>query len=307
MSQKLEITPRSWAMVAALGLVWGATFMVIEVALEGITPLWLAAARIGFASILMLVIWATRGAALFSTPVSRGNWMLLVVVGALSSAVPFMLLSWGQQYVTSGFAGVSMASVALIVLPLAHFMVPGEAMTLRKTFGFVVGFAGVAILIGGQAFESSGAALETPGRIACLGAAMCYGLSSILIRRLPEIDPIGLATILLVIGSIIVIPLAWAVEGPPPLPDAKTLGVLAILGLIPTAAANILRVLVIRTAGPVFMSLTNYQVPVWSVLLGALILSEPLPSSLLLALALILTGVGISQYGAIKRLFGQSR
>jgi drug/metabolite transporter (DMT)-like permease len=124
-------------------------------------------------------------------------------------------------------------------------------------------------------------------------------------RRLPAIDPIGLATILLLIGAMIVVPVAWIVEGPPPLPDARTLGVLAILGLIPTAGANILRVLVIRSAGPVFMSLTNYQVPVWSVFLGALILSEPLPPSLLYALLFILAGVGLSQYGAISRLFGR--
>ncbi|MEP2031015.1 MAG: DMT family transporter [Paracoccaceae bacterium] len=303
MTQSPEITLKSWLMVGALGVTWGATFLVIEIALEGITPFWLAAARIGFATLLMLIFWHLRGAQLFKTPATASDWTILTVIGLLSSAVPFMLLSWGQQYVTSGFAGVSMASVALIVLPLAHFMVPGERMTWRKTVGFVIGFVGVVVLIGGQALESNGGAYETPGRIACLGAAFCYGFSSILIRRLPAIDPIGLATILLLIGAVIVVPVAWIVEGPPPVPDAKTLGVLAVLGLIPTAGANILRVLVVRSAGPVFMSLTNYQVPVWSVVLGAIILSEPLPPSLLYALLLILAGVGLSQYGALRRLF----
>lgn len=305
MTQSPEITLKSWVMVAILGVTWGATFLVIEVALQGITPFWLAAARIGFATILMLAFWGMRGAPLFKATASPSDWAIVTVIGLLSSAVPFMLLSWGQQYVTSGFAGVSMASVALIVLPLAHFLVPGEQMTWRKTSGFVVGFVGVVILIGGQALESNGNAYETPGRMACLGAAFCYGLSSVLMRRLPAVDPIGLATVLLFIGAAIVVPVAWIVEGPPPFPDAKTLGVLAILGLIPTAGANILRVLLIRSAGPVFMSLTNYQVPVWSVVLGALILSEPLLPSLLYALAFILGGVGLSQYGAITRLFGK--
>ena len=80
--------------------------------------------------------------------------------------------------------------------------------------------------------------------------------------------------------------------------------VLVFLGLVPTAAANLLRVLVVRGAGPVFMSLVNYQVPVWSVVLGALILSEPLPPALLYAMVLILAGLGLSQYGALRRLFG---
>lgn len=302
MTEHPNITRASWLMVATLGLVWGSTFLVIEMALEGITPFWLAAGRIGFATLLMVAVWGLRGWKLFDTPAPRA-WPTVVVVGALSSAIPFMLLSWGQQYVTSGFAGVSMAAVALLVLPLAHFLVPGEHLTLRKGLGFLMGFVGVVVLIGGNAFQSTGAALETFGRLACVTAASCYALSSVLVRRLPPVDPIGLATMLLVLGSAIVIPAAWLVEGPPPMPSRETLAILAVLGLIPTAGANLLRVLVIRSAGPTFMSLTNYQVPIWSVLLGALILGEPLPASLLMALALILGGVGLSQYGALNRLF----
>lgn len=299
-----DITRASWLMILALGLTWGATFMVIEIALLGITPFWLAAGRIGFAAALMAAVWGARGGRLFLT--AARDWPAMVFVGALSSAVPFMLLSWGQQYVTSGFAGVSMAAVALMVLPLAHLLVPGERMTLRRAAGFVIGFVGVVVLIGGQAFSSTGAALEPYGRAACLAAAGCYAISSVVMRRIPPVDPIGLATVLLIIGAAMVIPAAWIVEGPPPPVTWQTLAVLAVLGLIPTAGANILRVMVIRTAGPTFMSLVNYIVPVWSVVLGALVLSEPLPPSLLAALALILAGVFLSQWGALKRLFGRS-
>lgn len=304
MTPSPHITWHSWAMVATLGLTWGGTFMVTEIALTGITPFWLAAGRICFAAVLMTAVWRGLGGTLFEAPAPRSTWGAVVAIGGFSSAIPFMLLAWGQQYVTSGFAGVSMASVALIVLPLAHLFVPGERMTWRRSLGFVIGFLGVCILIGGQAFETSGARLETAGRIACIAAACCYGISSILMRRLPAVDPIGLSTVLLLVAALIVLPAAWAVEGPPPLPDTQTLGVIAFLGLIPTAAANMLRVLVIRSAGPVFMSITNYQVPLWSVILGAALLNEPLPASLLSAMCLILLGVGLSQYGALRRLFG---
>lgn len=298
-----QITLRDWLMVALLGVTWGGTFMVIELALEGITPFWLTAARIGFAAMLMTTIWGLRGWRLWAATPSLAAWGQLVFVGLFTSAVPFMFLSWGQQYVTSGFAGVSMASVALMVLPLAHLLLPGERMTLRRTLGFAIGFVGVVILIGGQAFESTGSDREGWGRLACLATAACYAVTSITLRRMPATDPIGTAAILLVIGACLVLPVAWAVEGPPPLPDSRTLMWLAILGLIPTAAANLLRVLVIQSAGPVFLSLVNYMVPVWSVIFGALVLSEPLPSSLLTALVLILAGVGLSQYGALRRLF----
>ncbi|AXI47365.1 EamA family transporter [Sulfitobacter sp. SK012] len=303
MTDSPTITPLSWLMVAILGLTWGGTFMVTEIALTGMTPFWLAASRIVLASFVLCAVWAARGFALFEEQPSNAQLGVLVFIGLGSSAVPFALLAWGQQYVSSGFAGVSMASVALIVLPLAHFMVPGERLNTRKIVGFVIGFVGVCVLIGGQAFESSGTALEGPGRIACVGAASCYAISSILLKRLPSVDPIGLASVLLIIGAFLAVPMAWLIEGPPVLPETDILLVLAFLGIVPTAAANFLRVLVVRSAGPVFMSLVNYQVPVWSVVLGALILGEPLPSSLLLAMGLILFGVGISQYGALRRLF----
>lgn len=291
-------------MVAILGLTWGGTFMVTEVALRGgMPPFWLAASRITFAALLMGTIWAAMGFPLFETRPGRGDLRNLCIIGGISSAVPFCLLAWGQQYVTSGFAGVSMAAVALIILPLAHFTVAGEQMNLRKTAGFLIGFVGVVILIGAQAFDSTGAAFETPGRIACVLAAGCYAVGSIMLRRLPAAHPIGLATVLLIIGACLTLPVAVVVEGAPPLPSPELLGVLAFLGLVPTAGANFLRVLVVRSAGPVFMSLVNYQVPVWSVVLGALILGEALPRSLLLAMSLILLGVGLSQYGALRRLF----
>ena len=300
-------TPRGadWAMIVALGLTWGATFMVIELALEGITPFWLAAGRISFAALLTWAVWQWRGGALFAARPARVDLARLGLVSALSSSVPFMLISWGQQYVTSGFAGISMAAVALIVLPMAHLMVPDERLNPRKILGFLIGFAGVLVLIGPRAFSSTGADLETLGRLACVGAAACYALSSVQMRLLPAINTIGLSAVTLIIGAVVVIAAAWLVEGPPPLPDSRTLTILAILGLIPTAGAGFLRVAVIRSAGPTFMSLTNYQVPIWSVVLGAVFLGEDLPAALIIALALILVGLALSQWTALRHLFSR--
>ena len=295
-----EIAPRYWAMVAALGLTWGGTFMVVELALRGITPFWLASGRIGFAALLLTAIWGLRGFHLFK---ERPNWWIVIFIGVLSSTLPFILISWGLQHVTSGFAGVSMSAIPLMVLPLAHFFA-SEPLTLRRLIGVVIGFFGVALLIGGQAFESNGSDLEWAGRLTCLTAAACYAVSSISMRRLPEVDSVGLAAVLLLIGTLGIIPAAWMVEGPPPVISSETWMWLAILGLIPTAGANLLRVLVIRGAGPTFMSLTNYLVPVCAVFFGAVFLSEALPDTLLWALGLILAGVALSQYGALKRLFG---
>lgn len=295
-----DIPVRYWIMVAVLGFVWGSTFLLTELAIDDLTPLWLATSRICLGSVLLIAVWGARGFKLFG---AEKAWGRLTFVAIFSSVVPFFLIAWGQQFVTSGFAGVSMAAIALMILPLAHFFLPDEKMNLRKVMGFVVGFVGVAFLMGGDVFESSGSALEGWGRLSVLGATACYSVCSIVLRKMPAADPIGLAAVLLVIGAVVILPIAFIVEGPPPAIPTDTLWVIAVLGLIPTAAANLLRVMVIREAGSTFMSLVNYQVPVWSVVMGALILGEPLPSTLLVALLLILSGVAVSQYGALKRLF----
>ena len=130
--------------------------------------------------------------------------------------------------------------MALIVLPLAHFMLPGEQLTWRKTLGFLIGFAGILVLMGPEAFVSTGSGMEPAGRIACLSAAGCYAISSILMRRLPPLDPVGLAAATLLIGTAVVLPMALMTHGAPPNPGSKGLFLIALLGLVPTAMANLL-------------------------------------------------------------------
>lgn len=303
MTSTPEITLKSWIMVALLGLIWGGTFMVQKLALSHMPPFWVAAGRIGFAAIITVVIWQLRGGRIFITETQ--DWPRLAFVSVFSAAVPFMFLAWAQQYVTSAFTGVSMAAVALIVLPLAHFFVPGERMSFRRTLGFLIGFAGVLVLIGPAAFATTGSPLETLGQIACLAAASCYGVSSIILRKLPPLDPVGLSAATLIFGSLVVIPIAFVQHGPPPMPPMEGLALVALLGLVPTAGASLLRIVVIRTAGPVFMSLTNYQVPLWSVVFGVTLMGEPLPGSMIWATLLILSGVALSQLSALRRLFGE--
>ena len=144
-----------------------------------------------------------------------------------------------------------------------------------KIIGFFIGFAGVVVLMGPDAFRATGVVGETTGRLACLAAAACYAVSSVLMRRIPPADPIGLSAVTLWIGAVIVTVAALWSEGLPSWPVASVVAVIITLGLIQTALANILRIVVIRSAGPTFMSLTNYMVPIWSVVLGVVFLGEP--------------------------------
>jgi drug/metabolite transporter (DMT)-like permease len=302
-----EISALNWLRIGALGMIWGASFMFVSVALTGVGPFFLAAVRIVLGAGFLLCLLRIKGRKLPPLRGAQGAriWQFALIMALFSNVFPFILLSWAQQSVASGFAGVCMAAVPLLILPLAHFLVPGERMSLRRLVGFVLGTVGVVVLIGPDAFTSTGKDLESLARLACLGAAGGYAIGSIATRLSPEVDRLSLSALVLMLAAGIIVPVAMVVEGWPTALNMKSLLALLYLGILPTGVAQLLLVQVNREAGPSFFSLVNYMVPVWSVILGALVLSEALPPSLLAAMTLILIGVGMSQWGALRRVFGR--
>ena len=284
-----EPTRRDWLSIFALGIIWGGTFMVVSFALQGYGPVTVATARVvlGAAALSALAVLLRRP---LPGPEAR-LWAHLLPIGVLSTALPFFLLSWGQQYVPSAFAGLSMASVPLFVLPLAALFA-GESLGGRKAAGFALGFAGTLVLLGPDIMGGEAAPLP---RLACVGAALCYACASILTRRCPPIDPVMLAAVSLVIGSVLLLPVMLLTEGLPVWAGPGPGFAILVLGLVPTALAALLRVSVIRSAGSGFMTLTSYQVPVWSVLFGAAILGEDIPLRFAAALVLILVGLLVTR------------
>ena len=286
-----------WLFLACLGLIWGASFMAVKLALGGFGPMSIAAIRISMAAVVLLAVVFLTGRRLpsLADPTGRRIWLFCIGMGLFSNAIPFFLLGWGQLRVASGFAGITMSAVPLLILPLAHFLVPGERLTPRKALGFAMGFAGVLILIGPSALESAGGDLEGLARLACFGAAACYAIGSIFTRLCPPVHPFAFGAAALSVASVLLVPSALWVEGLPASPGATPLLAVLYLGLGPTALATLMLVRVIRSAGPSFLGLVNYQVPVWSVVFGVSFLGEHLPPQFLMALAVILGGLAISQ------------
>ena len=288
----------NWLSILALGLIWGGTFMVVAIALEGYGPLTVASARTSLGAIALVgIMVAMRRPMPVFTPTLI---TYLLIIGVLNTSLPFAMLSWGQQYVPSAFAGISMAAVPLFVLPIAHLF-SDESMTLRNALGVLLGFTGAVVLIGPAALRI-GTGWEPLGQLACVAAALSYAVSSVMTRKCPPIDPITLATILMVIGAVTLLPFMLAIEGIPQVAPGRSTFAIIFLGFVPTALAALIRVVTIRSAGAVFMTLVNYQVPVWSMIFGVLILSESLPLRFFAALALILTGLAISQWRSLQNL-----
>ena len=295
-------TLTNWLSILALGVIWGGTFMVVSIALQGYGPLTVACARTTLGAAVLLVLMRALNRPL---PSFDGRmWKYLIVIGLLNTALPFALLSWGQQYVPSAFAGISMAALPLFVLPLAHIFTD-EKLSTRNLVGVTLGFVGAVVLIGPSILRI-GSGWEPLGQIACIAAALSYAISSIMTRRCPPIDPITMAALLLVVGAIALIPATLIVEGVPTIADRTSTIAIIFLGIVPTALAALLRVYTIRSAGAVFLTLVNYQVPVWSMIFGAWILSEILPLRFFIALGVIMFGLIISQWSSLRTLARQA-
>jgi len=282
-----------WSLLLALGMIWGASFLGVEKALESFAPITIAALRIALAAVILTGVSFAMGIGL---PKDRRTWLFAFGMGLFSNAIPFTLLSWGQQHVTSGYAGITMAVVPLLILPLSHFLIPGMRLTPMKTVGFGVGFIGVVVLIGpAQILQSGGGDIENIARIACVVASMCYAIGSIITRLAPQGEAMAFSAAALIMGSLVALPIALAVEGLPAAPTLPAMAGMLYLGIFPTALATIMLVFIVKTAGPPFLALVNYQVPIWAVLIGVVVLNEALPSSFIWALGLILAGLAVAQ------------
>ena len=292
----------NWFRISFIAIIWGGAFMFVRIALRDFPPLTLAAGRILIGAISLYAIMRLRGVSL---PSFRDTqlWRFILLIALLSSSMPFALLSWGQQHVPSAFAGMTMAALPIFVLPLAHFFVPGEQIYVRKVIGFSVGFLGAVLLIGTSNLGVTEGGIETLARVACVTAAFCYACGSIATRQCPPVNELALSTGSLMVAALILTPIAVIFDGLPKQPSFTGAMAILYLGLIPTALAFIIKVAVTRSAGPSFMTLTNYQVPVWSVLFGSLFLGEILPVTLFIALGLILLGLAITQKTILQSIF----
>ena len=287
-------------MLAALGFIWGGSFLGVEIGLTGFGPITVAAGRVAVAALILLAYAYLFGSGLprIKTKTDKRIWLHCFGMALFTNALPFSLLSWGQQTVTSGFAGISMAVVPLFVLPLSHFLVPGEILSRAKIIGFLFGFAGVVLLVGGDKIFAGQP--QTPmllmAQLACVAASCCYAIGSIITRLCPPVSTVSYAACGLMLGGFMLVPMAIWIEGMPQTPGIIAIFGVGYLAVFPTAVATILLTIVVRRAGPPFLSLVNYQVPVWAVIIGATVLGEALPGHFLMALGIILGGLFISQW-----------
>lgn len=277
-----------------VGAIWGGAFIFIAVALADFGPLSIAAWRVSLGAVVLLCIAIVIGQRF---PREFRDWRNVIIVGCLNSAIPFFLISWGQQFISSAETALLMAMGTFFALIVSHFTSHDERINTPRALGVTVGFIGVLVLVFWDISALGLGALA--GQLAVIVAGCSYATSSIVSRRLTHLPMLSTTAATLLSASLYMVPLAFALEEPLPSQVSDlSLFALAYLGVIATALAMTMRFFIIRANGAVFMSLVGYLVPLFGVIWSALYFADAINLQTMLALALILLGIAITRKGS---------
>lgn len=293
----------AWLMFIALGVIWGSSFLLIKIGVRELDALSLVAARLGIAAVGFVILFVLNRTQL---PRDRRTLLTILVVGVLNTALPFVLITWGEQYIDSGLASVLNATTPLFSLVIAHLALHDDKITMGKLLGLVTGFFGVVVLatrsLGSGGGESQNAFL---GELAVLLAAFCYGLSAVLIRRyVRNTEPMMVAGGTLIVGGVLMSLLVLFTVHP--LPDVSKLssdvlwGVL-ILGVLNTFIAYLMYFRLLKQWGASRATMVTYLTPPIGIFLGIVVGSEAFDPRLILGAGLIVGGVALANLSRINQ------
>lgn len=294
-----QISLAAWIGLGLLALIWGGSFIANAVMLKEMSVYWIVASRVSFGALVLWVYVLARG---YAVPRGARIWADLLIMGLFNNVVPFILITWGQQFIASGLASILNATTAFFAILIAAIVFADERLTARKITGVTLGFGGVVLVIGLSALK--GFSLASVGQLAVLGAAVSYGVSATFARaRLSNIRPEIAATGMLTCSALVMIPLAYALSGAPNLAlNIHTIAATAYLSVISTGVAYLLYYRILAAAGTGNTALVTLLVAPVAVALGAILLGESLAPQAYGGFAMIALGMLVID-GRLLRIF----
>lgn len=286
-----SMTLLEWGLLLTLSVLWGGSFFFNSVAVKEMPTLMVVVTRVSLAAIILLI--ATRA---FGVRMPRDGlvWVAFFGMGFLNNVVPFSLIVWGQAHLASGVASILNATTPLFTVVVAHFCTSDEKMTGARLAGVLVGLAGVAIMIGGDAITSLG--VNVIAQLACLAAAISYAFAGVFGRRFKAmcVSPLATAAGQVTASSVMLMPVMLLVDKPwtLPLPSVDAISAVVCLAALSTALAYILYFRILATAGATNLLLVTFLIPVTAILLGVLVLGETLQPRHWIGMGLI--GLGLA-------------
>jgi len=307
MAHDRRMGPVEWLLLVALSVIWGGSFFFAKIALAQLPPFCIVLARVGIAAAALNILLPVLGLRL---PTDGASWRAFFVMGILNNLMPFSLIVWGQTQIASGLASILNATTPLFAAVFAHFLTHDERLTANRLVGVALGFAGVAIMIGTEAF--AGLNRHILGELSVIAAAVSYAFASIFGRRFRGRPPLVTAAGQVTATTLLVLPVMLAVDRPwnLPMPGPSTWGALLGLALLCTALAYVIFFRILATAGATNLMLVTLLIPVSALLLGTTLLDESLDPHALAGMGLI--GLGLAAidgrpFARLAALFRPSR
>ncbi|MEL6436145.1 MAG: DMT family transporter [Pseudomonadota bacterium] len=291
-TQIRQASPADITMLLMIAVIWASAFVAIKVAVVETGPLWLAAIRVAIGCIAVLPFALKAGIEL---PKTTNVWLLVIAMSVLNVVIPFFLIAWAELTIDAGVASLLMGVGPFLALMASHFFTQDDRINGWKLLAVGCGFAGVLAIVGGDALAQLGGR-HTLSQLAALGGALCYVTAGILIRKIP-IASVRLAFLALAIGSAVLVPIALIVDGAPTMPSSNALMALVYLGLVPTGIAYVMRFYLINAVGYSTFALSVNMIPVFGIILGALLLGEQPSPQTGIALTLVIVGLMLARRG----------
>ena len=301
---RTQMNGRDWLILGSLALIWGGAFFFIGVAVRHVQPLTYVLLRLSIAAAAMWLFLRLKGQSL---DLPRGAWRSIFLLALLNNCLPFALFGWGQTHIASGLASILNATTPIWGVVVAHFLTHDERMSPRKIAGVLLGFGGVAVMIGPSLLSSLGS--SALAQLACVTASLSYALAAVWARRFRSqgISPLSVTTGQLTAGAAMMLPVALLVDRPwtHAFPPLTAWGAIAALALLCTAFGYVLYFRLIETSGATNALLVTLLVPPVAILLGGLFLGETLAPQDFAGLALIALGLAAID-GRLLSLFSRA-
>jgi len=286
----MQMSRADWAILLILSVLWGGSFFFIGIAIHSVAPLTLVLIRIALASCLLWVWRLIRREPLGLTVKVAPALALLAL---LNNALPFILFAWAQRTIPSGLASILNATTPIWGVIVAHIFTHDERMSPNRIAGVLLGFAGVAVMIGADLLGQIGT--NVLAQIACLGSTLSYALAGVYGRRFRGlgVTPVGVATGSLTAAAGLLLPLVLLFEPPwiASAPTAQAWAALIGLAFFCTALAYILYFRLLASAGATNSLLVTFLIPVTAIMLGTFLLGEQLAPRHFAGMALIGCGL----------------
>ena len=278
------------ALLLLLAAIWGASFMFIKIAVDELAPTTTMALRLLFSAIpLMAYVAYRRGLGPAATEM-RSIVRAAMILGVISTALPFTLIAWGETKIDSGVAAIGNASMPIFVALLALRFRKSERATGSKAVGVILGLIGVGVLAG---VNPEGGWAGVAGTLAVIVASISYAISTLYIQTLlDDVHNDVLAAASVTWGAIFLAPLG-ALQAPSHIPSWGVIGSVLALALLGTVAGQLLYFRMVYSYGSARASLVVYLLPVTALFYGAVLLDEPITASAIVGLVLILTGTAL--------------